>query len=365
MNYFQRRALRKQVKHLLHDAKHARHMREDIAPPEHIEGLRNAEERLASKWAEKDYEAVEIASSECVRAARIVYPHKSRPRVREYLEIIVVAVAVAMAFRTFFVQPFKIPTGSMEPTLYGIKATPLESRGVMDRFPLSFVSFVLFGERYTELRAPRSGIVERLIPASDDTHIMSSNGVIPPFRPGLMLHFEVGDYVQAGQVVASGRIKMGDHIFVNRVRYNFVRPKRGDVFVFSTRGMEHPDVKEDTFYIKRLAGMPGEAISLDPPYLLVDGRRVLEPAVFYRQVHHEHLGYHGYQFPRPGTSRAPFILGNAHSVLLLGEDEYFPLGDNTNHSLDGRYFGAVRQESFVGPAVQIYWPLSPRWGRIR
>lgn len=299
-----------------------------------------------------------------MRCSRILYPPKPQPRAREYLEILVVAVSVAMAFRTFFVQPFKIPTGSMEPSLYGIKASPRAERGAMDRFPLSLVSLTLFGERYVEIRAPRSGVVDALRFTADRTYVTSANGIVPPFRPGLMLHFEVGDYVQSGQILATGRVKMGDHIFVNRVRYNFARPRRGDVFVFSTDGVDHPDVKEDTFYIKRLVGLPGEAIMLDPPYLLANGRRIIEPEVFRRQVYDQHLGYNGYQFPPRGSSSMPPVLGHARSVLNLGDGEYLPLGDNTEFSLDGRYFGGVRQENIVGPAVQVYWPISPRWGRI-
>ncbi len=43
---------------------------------------------------------------------------------RENVEVLLVALAVAMAIRTFFLQPFKIPTGSMQPTLFGVTSEP-------------------------------------------------------------------------------------------------------------------------------------------------------------------------------------------------------------------------------------------------
>src|SRR5277367_2744672 len=43
---------------------------------------------------------------------------------RENVEVLLVALAVAMGIRTFFLQPFKIPTGSMQPTLYGVTSAP-------------------------------------------------------------------------------------------------------------------------------------------------------------------------------------------------------------------------------------------------
>ena len=43
---------------------------------------------------------------------------------RENVEVLLVALAVAMGIRTFFLQPFKIPTGSMQPTLFGVNSTP-------------------------------------------------------------------------------------------------------------------------------------------------------------------------------------------------------------------------------------------------
>ena len=49
------------------------------------------------------------------------YPHAAW---RENVEVLLVALAVAMGIRTFFLQPFKIPTGSMQPTLYGVTSVP-------------------------------------------------------------------------------------------------------------------------------------------------------------------------------------------------------------------------------------------------
>ncbi len=367
MNFFQRRRLRKQIKHILHDARHARHMREDLVAPEQIEAICQAEAALRKAWSERDVAAIHHAAEMLVERTETVYPPKPHPRIRETIEILVVAVSVAMAFRTFFVQPFKIPTGSMEPTLNGIKVQTQVGKGMMDQFPLNLVSLALFGDRYSEVRAARSGVVDQLM--REDAYIYSRNGVIPPFRAGMVQHFNVGEYVNKGQVVASGRIRSGDHIFVNKVRYNFTRPQRGDVFVFSTDGVTHPDVQADTFYIKRLVGMPGEAITIHPPYLLADGERIVEPEVFHRQVYAREQGYYGYVFP-PRDQRVdpripPPVLATYNSVLHLADDEYLPLGDNTMQSLDGRYFGGIRRENIVGPAVTVYWPFSERWGRIR
>ena len=51
------------------------------------------------------------------------YPHAEW---RENVEVFLVAIAVAMAIRAFFLQPFKIPTGSMQPTLYGVEYEPID-----------------------------------------------------------------------------------------------------------------------------------------------------------------------------------------------------------------------------------------------
>src|SRR5690242_13353502 len=47
---------------------------------------------------------------------------------RENIEVLLVALGVAMGIRTFFLQPFKIPTGSMQPTLFGVTSVNLVER---------------------------------------------------------------------------------------------------------------------------------------------------------------------------------------------------------------------------------------------
>jgi hypothetical protein len=50
----------------------------------------------------------------------------------------------------------------------------------------------------------------------------------------MRLHVDVGDRVEKGQVIASGRVRQGDHIFVNKVLFHFTRPQRGQIVVFDT-----------------------------------------------------------------------------------------------------------------------------------
>jgi signal peptidase I len=167
--------------------------------------------------------------------------------------------------------------------------------------------------------------------------------------------------VPDGAILWSGHITAGDHVFVNKVAWNFRRPRRGEIMVFDTNGIR--GIQQNTHYIKRLAGKPRETVSIVPPYLLVDGVRVESPESI-RRIAEKHEGYHGYQVAPPPTPSGA-VLAHPGDRFTLGEGEYFALGDNTLNSKDGRYWGAVPQANLVGPASLIYWPLSRRWGVIR
>ncbi|MDD2236012.1 MAG: S26 family signal peptidase [Kiritimatiellae bacterium] len=52
------------------------------------------------------------------------------------------------------------------------------------------------------------------------------------------------------------------------------------------------------------------------------------------------------------------VLTSSQNKIVLGEDEYFTLGDNTASSLDGRYYGPISGNQIVGRISRIYWPVS-------
>jgi len=374
MNFFEQRRYRKIVKHLLHEAQHVLHMREDITSQDKLDLLEQKKAAFAKAWEAKDPEELDRTAEDFSNAIQDMYPPKSHPKIRENLEIIIVALVVAMGFRTYFVQPFKIPTGSMQPSLYGITYSPQMAPTIADRFPLNLFKLALFGQRYKKVKAKTDGQVILGYSRQPGTpkRVIQIAGYNYPVEDGMVYHVQNGQDVKKGQILASGVKTIGDHIFVNKVKYNFSRPKRGDIIVFDTSHIKYEQIRPNSFYIKRLAGLPGEDISIHPPYLFADGKKVEEPFAFEwmvagkpKYVDSDGTSYvPGYTLANP-AARINTKLNRIQGVLKLQDDEFLPLGDNTARSLDGRYFGPVKEKDLVGPAFAIYWPVSRRWGKIR
>ena len=373
MNFLERRRLKKTVHGVLHMVRHAVNMRGDAAAADDVAAARAAEQALRAAWKGRDWDGLDGACGTAAAAAERVMPPRSFPKWRENVEVLVVAISMAMACRTYFIQPFKIPTGSMQPTLAGVTVTPQEKPGWTDRFPVNLVNLALFGERFVEVKAKDSGVLE-YIGTRDDQHAYRVGNEIhlvrltrmadSPFmdpEQSMKLHAQPGEFVEKGQVIASGRVRIGDHIFVNKVLYHFTRPQRGQVVVFDTNyipGKERFGILPDTFYIKRLVGLPGDTIAIRDRHLVVDGKPVEEPWPFRRLV--EDPAYHGY-VPR---AESP-LLNSDEAELRVGPRQFLTFGDNTYSSLDGRYFGPVSERALVGPSFFVYWPLGSRWGLSR
>ena len=86
----------------------------------------------------------------CKSLLEYLDPPKSWAAGREWLDILVVSISVAMAFRAYFYEPFNIPTGSMQPTLYGnhsVACAP-EDADFFDRTPLKWLKWIATGSMY-------------------------------------------------------------------------------------------------------------------------------------------------------------------------------------------------------------------------
>ena len=112
--------------------------------------------------------------------------------------------------------------------------------------------------------------------------------------------------------------------------FAFGPPERGEIIVF------HYPLDPGKDFVKRVVGLPGETVAVRNGTVYVNGAALPEP---YLQV-------------RDRSSAAP---------LVLGDDEYYVIGDNRRNSNDSRAWGAVPEENIVGRVMLVYWP----WDDIR
>ena len=121
----------------------------------------------------------------------------------------------------------------------------------------------------------------------------------------------------------------GDNLIVEKLTYRFRDPERYDIIVFP---YQHA---ENTYYIKRIIGMPGEEVQIIDGVVYINGEKL-----------DEHYGAEIME--NAGIAAVP---------IQLGEDEYFVLGDNRNHSSDSREasVGVLTRDQLIGRAwVRIY-----------
>ena len=391
------RSLRRSAKALLQHGRVAWNLRCDMLDEGERRKLRASLDALGRLRRTRDSAALEGAIREAEAAVSAAMPPRPLPAMRELVETLVVALGVAMTFRAYFYQPFKIPTGSMQPTLFGHHSEFCETPTFFDRMPFKPFKWLVTGKWYCEVVAPATGSVSLSVdrekaPGYVFVQVAGAKFRLPqdaadrgeiqiPEHPDLGLAdaggagtFRLRGIAKRGDRLWSGYSIAGDHVFVNRMRWYFCPPRRGEIVVFSTDGKEH--LPAGQFYIKRLAGLPGETVSFDAPYLVIDGKRVEEPASIRRVEQRGEAETPGYRYPgyryapqrefmSAGTGRwAIAPLGATGDVLKLGSDEFLPLGDNQPNSYDARYWGPIDRRRLVGTGACVYWPVSVRWGSV-
>ncbi|MEO5802142.1 MAG: signal peptidase I [Verrucomicrobiota bacterium] len=311
------------------------------------------------------------------------FPHSEW---RENVEVFLVAIAVAMAIRTFFLQPFKIPTGSMQPTLYGVEYEPVEN--LPNRFGRIWDTCIR-GTSYHFLTAEDDGELIRVDPPEHFLRFINKQTVWVKYngRDQLTAHpvwftpdedpnqqlkyqslaglipgriFKKGDYILKIKEIA------GDHLFVDRVTYNFRAPDRGEIIVFKTRGIQ--GLNQDQFYIKRLVALGGEKVSLgDDQHLRINDVRLDAATPHFENVYtfdpipskNHYFGHVNETVAQKvrHSGLAPYF-PNETTVYEIPRNHYMVMGDNTLNSFDSRGWGDFSRENVIGKSFFVYWPIA-------
>lgn len=142
----------------------------------------------------------------------------------------------------------------------------------------------------------------------------------------------VGQRTEVSGSSMESTLSNGDNLIVDKISYRFKDPERFDIIVFPYQ------YEENTYYIKRIIGMPGETVQIDDKgTIYINGKELVES--------------YGREVIEAGR------LGLAAQEITLAEDEYFVLGDNRNNSSDSRdpSVGNIKRENIIGKAwVRIY-----------
>lgn len=139
----------------------------------------------------------------------------------------------------------------------------------------------------------------------------------------VILVFYFGQRVSNAGDSMRPELKNGDVVLVNRLVYNAMTPKRGDIVAFKPNGRENAH-----YYIKRIIGLPGETVQIREGKVYINGKEQTED-IFVSEIE------------KPGV---------AQEEITLGEQEYFVLGDQAASSDDSRMadIGNVKRSEIYG-----------------
>ncbi len=348
---------------------------------------------------------------------------------RENVEVLLVALAVAMAIRTFFLQPFKIPTGSMQPTLFGVTSEPnfakvefwrnaeipVEKEKIQAEIAAQFkernslqiptgwerIKQWFEGNSYLHVVAEADGQVQHISPPVrflifniKQTIVIGGHaqtiwfppdygeqplqvraGFNVPVGGGQHIDLYEGHVFHKGEDVIKMEVSAGDHLFVDRMSYNFRKPERGEIIVFETRGIDNPHMPQDEFYIKRLVALPNEKVQIgNDRHLRINGQWLDASTPHFEMVYgfnpklpprESHFSGHVNNAVAAEYDLYPNLAPNfpdQDTVYDNTGDNYMVMGDNTCNSFDSRAWGSFPARNVIGKSFFVYWPLTGRFG---
>ncbi len=404
---------RKRAKDLIGTAYKVYNYRCDVMDPSDAKAMSDLIERAENlvgdgKLGTAEYESCAEKLEKLMRKwGGAVYPLSAWA---DYTDMIIVAGILAIGIRSFFLQPFKIPTNSMYPSFYGMTS---QVYGGKDGIPSPSLPEKLWrfatlaagnysmtapasGELYIEINSPAAARGKGLFAA--DVRPVKKFFVWPtyercykffigdtPMELAVPADFPIDEVVaktfdleknsiverngkwmmrlgtvEKGEKFLNFDILGGDMLFVDRFTYNFKKPKIGDPIVFRTKYCEgmtlmNGGIPDDKYYIKRLVGQGGDKLSIEGDTLFRNGKPIAGSPAFESNAKREGL-YCGYK--KDGSFKE-------HGDVVVSPKHYYAMGDNSANSLDSRYWGEVPEKALVGKSLIIFYPFTSRWGATK
>ena len=274
MKFFDARRKRK----LLAEIKNRRHAEDDLLSP----ALRADFDALISELEEAPAEKGVLQKIQ-EKFRNFPLPEK-RGTMFALLDLIVVVGAVAFGLRGLYFQPFRIPTSSMQPTLFGIHYLDAKngSNPFLEKLP-SPLNKILFGMCDAKAEAGsdstyfpgterrESGLVFDRTAFELGGQYISLPGT--PEHIAGYANLQEGRSFSPGEKIADGYVSLGDHLFVERFSLYLSPPSRGDVMVFTTENLTYNGIplllSGGYYYIKRIAAVPGDTVKIEDNQLYV------------------------------------------------------------------------------------------------
>ena len=144
--------------------------------------------------------------------------------------------------------------------------------------------------------------------------------LIAMFAAGVAAYF-LGMTTKVVGVSMEKELYNGQKVLLNRFVYLLSAPKRGDVIAFLPNGNENSH-----YYIKRVIAVPGDKVWISKGIIYING------------------------IPSEWVEDKILESGIAENEIVLGNGEFFCMGDNVNYSEDSRSpnIGPVNREDIVG-----------------
>ncbi len=351
---------------------------QDTLSTRDLEAIQALEDRYPDLLTRKDVEGLEKLNKEVMRLGNKLFPPTPWDGWRENVEVFVVAAIMALAIRTFFLQPFQIPTGSMEPTLFGIE--PIVSTEMPPNVFVQAWDFAIHGLSYSRVVTKQGGTVTKMTEGTftiwfdyTDLLLVDAQGHEETDRIWIRrndvrakLHIMEGMQFDPGKPIANYITQTGDKVLVDKVTYNFRPPHRGEVFIFTTAGIHipgsDPNQEGSQDFIKRCVALAGDRVKVTPPLLYVNDKLAEGSPAFAREFGQQD-NYPGYSLIESSMSTGT-TEGESQSYYVP-TDCYWAMGDNSPNSMDSRYWGGVPRQNLIGRGYFVFWPFTKRWGWIK